>query len=102
MNKHIDRRRFSVSLVLGVLSRGCCLSMDGKGAWRDNVFVERVWRMIKYERVYLRAYDGVSAARADIAQFIDWYNTERPHSSLGDETPDQTYWALLPAMGEAA
>lgn len=85
-----------------VLSRGCRLSMDGKGAWRDNVFVERLWRTIKYERVYLRAYDGVSAARTDIAQFIDWYNTERPHSSLGDETPDQTYWELLPKLQEAA
>jgi len=85
-----------------VLSRGCRLSMDGKGAWRDNVFVERVWRTIKYERVYLRAYDSVSAAKTDIAQFIDWYNTGRPHSSLADETPDQTYWALLPAMQVAA
>jgi len=85
-----------------VLSRGCRLSMDGKGAWRDNVFVERLWRTIKYERVYLCAYDGVSAAKADIAQFIDWYNTGRPHSSLGDQTPDQTYWALLPALEAAA
>jgi putative transposase len=85
-----------------VLSRGCRLSMDGKGAWRDNVFVERVWRTIKYERVYLRAYDCVSVARADIAQYIDWYNSGRPHSSLADATPDQTYWALLPAMQEAA
>lgn len=85
-----------------VLSRGCRLSMDGKGAWRDNVFVERLWRTIKYERVYLRAYDGVSAAKADIAQFIDWYNTGRPHSSLSDETPDQTYWTRLPAMDVAA
>ena len=85
-----------------VLSRGVRLSMDGKGAWRDNVFVERLWRTIKYERVYLRAYDGVSAARADIAGFIDWYNTGRPHSSLGDKTPDQAYWALLPPMQAAA
>lgn len=85
-----------------VLARGCRLSMDGKGAWRDNVFVERLWRTIKYERVYLRAYDGVSAAKTDIAQFIDWYNTERPHSSLADETPDQTYWTLLPTLQEAA
>jgi putative transposase len=85
-----------------VLSRGCRLSMDGKGAWRDNVFVERLWRTIKYERVYLRAYDGVSAAKTDIAHFIDWYNTERPHSGLADETPDQTYWALLPALQVAA
>jgi putative transposase len=85
-----------------VLSRGVRLSMDGKGAWRDNVFVERLWRTIKYERVYLRAYDGVTAAKTDIAQFIDWYNTERPHSSLDDQTPDQTYWALLPALQKVA
>ncbi len=56
--------------------------MDGRGAWRDNVFVERLWRSVKYERVYLRAYDSVSAARADIAQYMDWFNNERPHSSL--------------------
>ena len=85
-----------------VLARGCRLSMDGKGAWRDNVFVERLWRTIKYERVYLRAYDGVSAAKMDVAQFIDWYNTERPHSSLDDRTPDQAYWARLPALQQAA
>lgn len=76
--------------------------MDGKGAWRDNVFVERLWRTIKYERVYLRAYDGVSAAKADIAQFMDWYNNERPHSSLSDETPQQTYIAMRPALKAAA
>ncbi len=85
-----------------VLSRGCRLSMDGKGAWRDNVFVERLWRTIKYERVYLRAYDGVSIARADLAEFIGWYNTERPHSSLDDQTPNETYWARLPEMKAAA
>ena len=84
-----------------VLERGCRLSMDGKGAWLDNVFVERLWRTIKYERVYLLAYDGVSAVRADLAQFIDWYNTVRLHSSL-DETPEQAYWAKLPAMKMAA
>jgi putative transposase len=67
-----------------------------------NVFVERLWRIIKYERVYLRAYDGVSAAKIDVAQLIDWYNTERPHSSLDDQTPDQTYRALLPALQQAA
>jgi putative transposase len=66
------------------------------------VFVERLWRTIKYERVYLRAYEGVSAAKTDIAQFIDWYNTERPHSSLDDQTPHQTYWALLPALQQVA
>jgi putative transposase len=57
-----------------VLSRGCRMSMDGKGAWRDNVFVKRLWRTIKSERVCLRAYGGVSVAKSYIAQFIDWYN----------------------------
>lgn len=85
-----------------VRARGCRPSMDSKGAWRDNVFVERLLRTIKYERVYLRTYDAVSAARADLAEFIDRYNAERPHSRLNDETPDQTYWALLPAMEVAA
>ena len=85
-----------------VLAKGCKLSMDGRGAWRDNVFVERLWRSVKYERVYLRAYDGVSAARADIAGYLDWYNARRPHSSLDRLTPDQKYFATLPAMKLAA
>jgi putative transposase len=92
----------SKAFVALYLSRGVRLSMDGKVARRDNVFVERLWRTIKYERVYLRAYEGVSAAKTDIAQFIDWYNTERPHSSLDDQTPHQTYWALLPALQQVA
>lgn len=75
---------------------GAKLSMDGKGAWRDNVFVERLWRTIKYERVYLRAYESVSAARTDIAEYISWYNHARQHSSLDNRTPDQAYWSLLP------
>ena len=85
-----------------VLSRGCRLSMDGKGAWRDNVFVERLWRTIKYERVYLRAYDAVSAARTDVALYLDWYNRERVHSRIEDRTPEQAYWELLPKLAMAA
>ncbi len=85
-----------------VLAKGCKLSMDGRGSWRDNVFVERVWRSVKYERVYLKAYDGVSAARADIANYFTWYNTERPHSSLDRMTPKQSYLDLLPKLQEAA
>jgi putative transposase len=85
-----------------VLSRGCRLSMDGKGAWRDNVFVERLWRSVKYERVYLRAYGAVSDAKADVAQYLDWYNRERVHSRIEDQTPEQAYWALLPNMAKAA
>ncbi len=85
-----------------VLARGCKLSMDGRGAWRDNVFVERLWRSVKYERVYLKAYDSVSAARADIADYFHWYNRDRPHSSLDDVTPEQAYLRLLPQLAKAA
>jgi len=68
------------------------ISMDGKGAWRDNVFVERLWRSVKYEEVYLRAYDSVSEARASLGRYLDLYNRRRPHSSLDDQTPDQAYY----------
>jgi putative transposase len=85
-----------------VLAAGCKLSMDGRGAWRDNVFVERLWRSVKYERLYLKAYDSVSAARADIADYLSWYNTHRSHSSLERATPDEKYFADLPQMKLAA
>jgi putative transposase len=68
------------------------LSMDGKGCWRDNVFVERFWRSIKYEEVYLHAYETVADARSGIAGYIDFYNRERPHSSLDKQTPDEAYY----------
>jgi putative transposase len=68
------------------------ISMDGKGAWRDNVFVERLWRTVKYEEVYLRAYDSVSDARASLGRYLDLYNRRRPHSSLDGMTPDQAYF----------
>ena len=66
--------------------------MDGKGAWRDNVFVERLWRSVKYEEVYLHAYDSVSAAREGIGRYLDLYNRRRPHSSLDGRTPDEAYF----------
>jgi putative transposase len=72
------------------------ISMDGKGAWRDNVFVERLWRSVKYEEVYLHAYDSVSEARASIGRYLDFYNSRRPHSSLDGITPDQAYFTSLP------
>jgi len=75
---------------------GIAISMDGKGAWRDNVFVERLWRSVKYEEVYLRAYDSVSEALASIGRYLDFYNGRRPHSSLDGVTPDQAYFNLLP------
>ena len=63
------------------------ISMDGKGAWRDNVFVERLWRSVKYEEVYLKAYENVPEARTEIGRYLTFYNTKRPHSALGYKPP---------------
>ena len=89
--------QFTGAAFTGVLaSNGIAISMDGKGAWRDNVFVERLWRSVKYEEVYLRAYDSVSEARASIGRYLDFYNGRRPHSSLDGTTPDHAYFTPLP------
>ena len=85
-----------------VLGSGAKLSMDGRGAWRDNVFVERLWRSVKYEHVYKHAYANVAAARTKIGAYLDWYNKERAHSSIDDQTPDEAYWASLPELKKAA
>ena len=86
----------SIEFTQLLASNGIAISMDGKGAWRDNVFVERLWRSVKYEEVYLRAYAGVSEARASIGQYFNFYNGRRPHSSLDRQTPDQVYFNTLP------
>jgi putative transposase len=84
--------QFTSIAFTGVLLRErIAISMDGKGAWRDNVFVERLWRSIKYEEVYLHAYASVREVRAGIGRYINFYNLIRPHSSLGRQTPDQLY-----------
>jgi len=70
------------------------ISMDGKGRWVDNVFVERLWRSVKYEEVYLKAYDSVAEARSGIGEFLKFYNTERKHQGLG-KTPDQAYFGAI-------
>jgi putative transposase len=89
--------QFTGTAFTGVLAaNGIAISMDGKGAWRDNVFVERLWRSVKYQEVYLRAYDGVGDARASIDRYLDFYNGRRPHSSLDGATPDQAYFTPLP------
>ncbi len=66
-----------------MLKNGIAISMDGEGAWRDNVFVERLWRTVKHEEVYLKAYDSVAEARTSIGGYLDFYNTRRPHSQHG-------------------
>jgi putative transposase len=85
-----------------LLENKIAISMDGRGAWRDNVFVERLWRSVKYEEVYLRAYDTVAEARRLIGLYLDFFNHKRPHASLGARTPDDVYFAQLPPSAAAA
>ena len=78
------------------------ISMDGKGCWRDNVFVERLWKSVKYEEVYLKAYDNVTAAKAGLGSYLRFYNTRRPHQALDGESPDAVYFENLPQASIAA
>ena len=84
-----------------LLENAIAVSMDGRGAWRDNVFVERLWRSVKYEEVYLRAYDSVGEARASLSRYFIFYNTKRPHSSLDARTPECFYYDHLPQTAAA-
>jgi putative transposase len=94
--------QFTCSAFINVLkAHGVRISMDGKGRWRDNVFVERLWRSVKYEEVYLHAYESVSAARAGIARYMAFFNTRRPHSALDGRTPDAVYFDSLPLAAAA-
>jgi putative transposase len=94
--------QFTSAEFTGILIRdGIAISMDGRGAWRDNIFVERVWRSVKYEEVYLRAYATVSDARSSIARYLGFYNSRRPHSSLDRQTPDTAYFTRLPQIAAA-
>ena len=81
----------SLAFTDGLTDAGIHISMDGKGRWMDNVFIERLWRSLKYEQVYLAEYATGSDARAGIGWWIEFYNKRRPHSSLGDRTPDEAY-----------
>lgn len=81
---------------------GARQSMDGKGCWRDNVFVERLWRSVKYEEVYLKAYDSVSAARQGLSAYLDFYNARRPHQSHDGRTPNMIYYDAAVPMVAAA
>lgn len=81
---------------------GIAISMDGKGCWRDNVFVERLWKSVKYEEVYLHAYDSINEAKKGLEKYFTFYNQLRPHTSLDDKTPDEFYCDNLPVLPKAA
>ena len=84
-----------------LLENKIAISMDGRGSWRDNVFVERLWRSVKYEEVYLRAYESVGDARASLGRYLDFYNRKRPHSSLDARPPDHAYFNHVPQPAAA-
>ncbi len=81
---------------------GIQISMDGKGAWRNNVFVERLWRTIKYDEVYLKAYESIPHAKVSLGQFVTFYNSQRPHQAFDGKAPDMIYFADLPQRNLAA
>ena len=81
---------------------GVQISMDGRGRWLDNVFIERLWRSIKHEEVYLKAYENLTEARRELAAYFDFYNHRRRHQGLADRTPDEVYWSTLRTQATAA
>ena len=85
-----------------LLEQGIQISMDGKGRYLDNIFIERLWRTVKYEEVYLRAYESVREARARIEAYMNFYNNERPHQALGYRTPAQTYHEAADQLSDTA
>ena len=94
--------QFTSSDLSGLLARhDIATSMDGKGAWRDNIFVERLWRSVKYEEVYLKAYDTVSAARASLGAYLAFYNSTHPHSAQAGRTPDEVWFGFTPLAAVA-
>jgi putative transposase len=94
--------QFTSAAFTGLLSKNdIAISMDGRGSWRDNVFVERLWRSLKYEEVYLNAYESVAQARASLGRYLDFYNRKRPHSSLDARTPERAYFDHLPQLAAA-
>ena len=89
--------QFTSDEFTGILkNQNIAISMDGLGRWRDNIFIERLWKTVKYEEIYLKAYESISHAKKELIQFFDRYNTRRPHQGLNDRTPDDVYWSTLP------
>lgn len=95
--------QFTSEEFTGLLSaHGISISMDGKGRWRDNVFVERLWKSVKYEEVYLKAYGSIAQARTELGWYFEFYNQRRRHQGLDSKTPDEVYMATLPKEPVAA
>ena len=95
--------QFTSDAFLGILeSHGIDISMDGRGRWIDNVFVERLWRSVKYEDVYLKAYGSIAEVRQGLSEYFEFYNCQRRHQSLDRRTPDEVYWSTLPQEQVAA
>jgi len=88
--------QFTSEEFTGVLNRhGIKISMDGNGRWRDNIFIERLWKTVKYEEIYLKAYESISHARRELTKYFERYNTRRPHQGLNDRIPDAVYMSSL-------
>jgi putative transposase len=88
--------QFTSEGFTGLLSaHGVKISMDGRGRWMDNVFIERLWRSVKYEEVYLKAYENIPEARRELAAYFDFHNKGRRHQGLEERTPDEVYWSTL-------
>ncbi len=101
MNSDQGSQFTAADFVQVLQQQGIRISMDGRGAWRDNVFVERLWKSVKYEEVYLHAYESVSEAKAGIGRYVHFYNARRPHRSLDRQTPDVVYFKSLPLAAAA-
>ena len=95
--------QFTSDAFIGILeNHGIEISMDGKGRWLDNVFIERLWRSVKYEDVYLKAYISITEVREGLKEYFEFYNLQRRHQSLDRRTPDDVYWSTLPNKQVAA
>jgi len=95
--------QFTSEAFTSVLAgHGVAISMDGRGRWLDNVFIERLWRSVKHEEVYLKAYENLSEARRGLRAYFDFYNHRRRHQGLADRTPDEVYWSTLRTQQAAA
>jgi putative transposase len=95
--------QFTSDAFIGILeSHSISISMDGKGRWMDNVFIERLWWSVKYQDVYLKAYSSIAEARQGLSEYFEFYNSQRRHQSLDRRTPDNVYFSTLPKMQVAA